>query len=269
MTRVLRTASDGTLPEPNDRPSSVIWFWSARWPGDHERVGRGVRSAEQDHAGRQRGDERGIRRVDREAIELLAGEHLLGAPRRRTLVAVRIRRGTDDDLAESLARRAHLGIGFEAVLVGLTVQVHDERRHADRLERHAVTAAAVRIQQRVLALLVRGAEARDLRFDGHHFDPRARDGLAVRAGDLAGDDVGGRSNLGAGLGRHAERRHDDGRRQLVVVSCRIRRMRRLSCSHGTYPTTSPGVSTIRDRLRSRSRWSRTTPAAPAATSHAG
>ena len=32
ITRVLRTASDGTLPEPNDKPSSVIWFWSARCP---------------------------------------------------------------------------------------------------------------------------------------------------------------------------------------------------------------------------------------------
>ena len=31
ITRVLRTASAGTVP-PNDRPSSVTRFWSARWP---------------------------------------------------------------------------------------------------------------------------------------------------------------------------------------------------------------------------------------------
>ena len=126
-----------------------------------------------------------------------------------TFVGVRVRRGADDDLAEALARWAHLGVGLETVLVGLAVQVHDERRHADRLEGHAIRSAAVRIEQRVLPLLVRGAETRDLRLERHHFDPRARDGLAVRAGDLTGDDVGGRSNLGADQGGHAER-HDDG-----------------------------------------------------------
>ena len=32
MTRVLRTASDGTLPEPKLNPSSVIWFWFVGCP---------------------------------------------------------------------------------------------------------------------------------------------------------------------------------------------------------------------------------------------
>ena len=179
-------------------------------PGDHERIRRRVRSAEQDHPGRQRGDERGIRRVDRQAIELLATEHLLGTARRRPLVSVGVRRRANNDLAEPLARRAHLGVGLEAVLVGLTVQVENERRHPDRLERHAVSPAAVRIEQRVLPVLVRRTESRDLRLHGHHLDTRSRDGLVVRTGDLTGDDVGGRSNLSAGKGRHAERHQAKG-----------------------------------------------------------
>ena len=32
ITRVLRTASEGTLPDPKLNPSRVIWFWLVGWP---------------------------------------------------------------------------------------------------------------------------------------------------------------------------------------------------------------------------------------------
>src|SRR6266550_3660032 len=114
MTRSERTASWGTLPEPNDMPSMVMLFAVGRCPATEKAV----------------------------AVESLPRQ-LLGivipvAPARPRAVAPRAGARADGDGVERHRGQPHANIGHDPVLVRLAGDIDLDRRHADEARRQLV-----------------------------------------------------------------------------------------------------------------------------------
>jgi hypothetical protein len=177
-TRVLRMASCGTAPAPNEMPSRVMLFWSARWPATEKLAAVLSVPTMPTYARREQRDRVDVARVDGEPQQLLAVERARGGAGRGALVGTR-----------RVAARLHLhgaqrggdgrqrGVGHEAVLVGVAREREVLRRHADGADDDRVLPAAVGEEQRVLPLLVGGLGALEPRLDARHLHARAGDRL--------------------------------------------------------------------------------------------